>query len=262
VILLHGFKGNRKDLDKEDEGLAWFLQKNLGCAVIVPDLRGHGDSTKVRIANSNRKEDLKGKRLTPGQISAMVTQDLLAVKEFLWKKNNAKALNIDKLVVIGEEEGAAVALGFAAFDAVGYDQGQVSVGPLKLGRFVKAAVLISPPPVNIPALRTPQVMRMPEICQSLPVMIVMGNKSKEYFTEAERLRTLFIKARPPAVDAKPESITVWYFNKIDTPLQGAKLMAEPSLKVSEKVLSFLQSWVVDNPDVKELVWKERKLPYE
>ena len=58
-----------------------------------------------------------------------------------------------------------MALGFAAFDAVGYDQGQVSVGPLKLGRFVKAAVLISPPPVNIPALRTPQVMRMPEICQ-------------------------------------------------------------------------------------------------
>ena len=67
VILLHGFKGNRKDFTKEDEGLAWFLQKNLGCAVIVPDLRGHGDSTKVRIANSNRKEDLKGKHLTPAK---------------------------------------------------------------------------------------------------------------------------------------------------------------------------------------------------
>ena len=53
----------------------------------------------------------------------MVTQDLRAVKEFLWKKNNEKALNIDKLVVIGVEEGAALALSYAAYDAVGYEQG-------------------------------------------------------------------------------------------------------------------------------------------
>ena len=38
---------------------------------------------------------------------AMVTQDLRAVKDYLWKKNNKKALNIDKLVVIGVDEGAA-----------------------------------------------------------------------------------------------------------------------------------------------------------
>ena len=45
------------------------------------------------------------------------------MKEFLWKKNNAKDLNIDKLVVIGVDEGAALALCYAAFDAVGYDKG-------------------------------------------------------------------------------------------------------------------------------------------
>ena len=110
VILLHGFKGNRKDFTQE-QGLAPLLKEKFGCAVIVPDLRGHGDSTKIRVPNSKRMEDLKGKKLTPAQISAMVTEDLLAVKEFLWKKNNAKALNIDKLVVIGEEEGAAVGAG-------------------------------------------------------------------------------------------------------------------------------------------------------
>ncbi len=264
VIVLHGFKGNRKDFTKEDEGLAWFLQKNLGCAVIVPDLRGHGDSTKVRIANSNRKEDLKGKRLTPAQTSAMVTQDLLAVKEFLWKKNNAKALNIDKLVVVGVEEGAAVALGYAAFDALGYDNGLgPKVGPLKLGGFVKALVLVSPPPANIPALNTPQVMKMPEVCRDLPVMIVLGNKSKEHLAEAERLRSLFVKARPPADDDKPESVTVWYYKKIDTPLQVAKLLAEPSLNVPDKIEEFLKVWLVNNSRVKESAgWKERKVPYE
>ena len=53
-------------------------------------------------------------------------------------------MNIDKLCVVGSEMGASVALGFAAFDAVGYGSGAVYYGPRKLGRFVKALVLISP----------------------------------------------------------------------------------------------------------------------
>jgi pimeloyl-ACP methyl ester carboxylesterase len=262
VLLLHSFKGNRKDYTGKD-GLAEFLQKELGCAVIVPDLRGHGDSTKVRIANSKQKKDLKGKKLTPAEISSMVTEDLLTVKEFLWKRNNAKALNIDKLVVIGEEEGAAVALGYAAYDALGYDKPELGpkVGPLKLGRFVKAVVLISPSPTNIPALNTPQVMKMPVICRDMPVMIAMGNKSTPHLAEAERLRSLFVRARPPAEDDKPDSMSVWYFKKIETPLQGAKLLAEPSLKVPDKIVAFLKAWVVNNPDVKDSLWKERKQPY-
>ena len=78
-------------------------------------------------------------------------------------------------------------------------------------------------------------------------MIVVGNKSKDYVADAERLRTLFVKARPPADDDKPESITVWYFKKIDTQLQGAKLLAEPSLKVPEKIVSFLKVRLITNP---------------
>ena len=31
----------------------------------------------------------------------MVTQDMRAVKDFLWQKNNAGELNIDKLCVVG-----------------------------------------------------------------------------------------------------------------------------------------------------------------
>ena len=60
---------------------------------------------------------------------------------------------------------------------------------MKLGKFVKAAVLISPPPIQYPeAFEDGEVMKLPEICQHLPVMIVLGNKSKDYFAEAERLR--------------------------------------------------------------------------
>ena len=65
-----------------------------------------------------------------------------------------------------------------------------------------------------------------------------------------------MKARPPADDDKPESITVWFFKKIDTPLQGSKLLAEPSLKVPDKICQFIKVWLVDNADVKDWVWKE------
>ena len=128
--------------------MAAFLQEKLGCAVIVPDLRGHGESTLDQ-GGQTRAEKIEGKKLKPADIAAMVTQDLRAVKDFLWKKNNEKALNIDKLVVIGVEEGAALALSYAADDAVGYEQGKAKVGPLKLGKFVKAVVLISPANVTV-----------------------------------------------------------------------------------------------------------------
>ena len=193
----------------------------------------------------------------------MVTQDLRAVKDFLWKKNNEKALNIDKLAVIGVDEGAALALSYAAYDAVGYENGEAKYGPLKLGRFVKAVALISPV-TNVVGLKptTAQVMRMPEVCRDLSVMIAVGNKNKERLKEAEQLRSQFVKARPLADNDKPESITVYFFAKLDTQLQGTKLLAEPSLKVPEKVVAFLKVRLVTNPDAKEWVWKERKLPHE
>ena len=34
---------------------------------------------------------------------------------------------------------------------------------------------------------TPQVMKTPEVCRDLPVMIVVGNKSKEHLADADRL---------------------------------------------------------------------------
>ncbi len=89
VLLLHAFKGNRKDFTKEDEGLAPFLQKELGCAVIVPDLRGHGDSTKIRVSEK-RMDDLKGKKLSPAHISAMVREDARAVKDFTGRRTTTR----------------------------------------------------------------------------------------------------------------------------------------------------------------------------
>jgi pimeloyl-ACP methyl ester carboxylesterase len=264
VVLLHGAKGNRKDFTEEN-GLAPLLQEKLGCAVIVPDLRGHGESTQITIGS--RTEKLEAAKLRPAQYTAMVSQDMRAVKSFLWKKNNAKALNIDKLAVIGVDMGAAVALNFAADDSQGYEQGTPIVGKgdaaVKLGQFVKAVVFISPS-TDISGLSLPPLMRQsPEIFQRLSVMTLAGNKDRTKFAQAKTLNNLFEKARKPETEAKIGDKTVFFLSKIETQLQSTKLLDEPTLKIPDKIVYFLNLRLVKNPKAKdEWVWKERKLPHE
>ena len=55
VVLLHGWKQSRNDY----KDLAPALQK-LGYAVIVPDLRGHGESTRLK--GARRDENPQGRQ--------------------------------------------------------------------------------------------------------------------------------------------------------------------------------------------------------
>ncbi len=255
VILIHGLKESREVFTQE-QGLASYLQEKLGCAVIAPDLRGHGGSTTVK----GSKQKLKADKLTPKQFHAMVTEDLREAKNFLWKKNNEGKLNLDKLVVVGVDLGASLALNFAAYDAVGYEHQQAAYGPLKLGRFVKGVVLISPVG-NHAGLDTPKVMSSSYIRNELPVMLTVGNKAPLRLAETQKFYSLFSK-RPPAADSKPQSQTVWYASKLETTLQGAKLLSEPSMGVPDKITKFITARLITNEDAKSFVWKERKLPHE
>src|ERR1700685_1036936 len=73
IIMLHGWKGSRGDFD--DLALAMQLR---GYAVIVPDLRGHGKSTQIKRGSDYITIDQS--TLRKGDIEAMVTQDIEAVK--------------------------------------------------------------------------------------------------------------------------------------------------------------------------------------
>jgi pimeloyl-ACP methyl ester carboxylesterase len=252
IVLLHGFKQSRT----EYKDLATTLQA-LGHAVIVPDLRGHGDSTRLR---GNRDEKLNAATMPPAQFTRMVGEDMKAVKNFLWQRNNAGELNIDKLCVVGADMGASVALDFAWFDAVGYDQGRIYYGPLKLGRFVKALVLISPEWAfrGLPLSRS---TRNPVVQSDIAIMILVGQQDSKALSEAKRIHGIFERFHPePTGDDRLDKKTL-FLGGLDTSLQGTKLL-DPKFNVAGLIADFVHRRLVKSDESREWTWKERKFPHE
>ncbi len=254
VVLLHMWKESRNDY----KDLAPYLQK-LGYAVIVPDLRGHGESTRVKGA---RKEDLNADKMSQQQLPLMATEDMMAVKAFLWERNNAGELNIDKLCIIGAEMGAAVALNFAAADAVQQEQNHVfgADREYKLGGFVKALVLLSPDrtfrglPV-LPALRHPVVQR------EIAVLILVGKQDAKAMEEARQINVLFKRHHPePTGENKADKKTL-FFGPLDTSLQGTKLL-DPKFQVPAAIADFIDRRLVKSSESRDWGWMERKHPHQ
>ncbi len=242
-------KGNRTDY----KYLADSLQSQ-GYAVIVPDLRGHGESTKQTVGGV--EYTLSAAKLPVEQYKFMVERDMYAVKEFLWQKNNAKELNLNKLCVIGAEMGASVAMNFTAFDAMGYgdsDRGPY-YGPLQLGLFVKALVLLSP---DVSFKGLPLAPFSEEIRRNIPVLILVGKDDAKSFGEAERVSKIFRRIPPK----KPED-TTFFFNTLNTKLQGTHLLEPKTLNADKMIFQFLQLRLVQADEAKNWTWKPLKKPYE
>lgn len=250
VVLLHMWKKNRNDY----KDLVAALQAQ-GCAVIVPDLRGHGKS--IRRVGARQDETLKAASMPPGQFTAMVTQDMETIKRFLWEKNNAGELNIDKLCVVGAGMGAAVAFNFTMTDAMDQDRNRVLRPDYKLGRFVKALVLISPE-LSFRGLPiwTGGARRIPDVA----VLILVGRKDSKALEEATRLNGIFKKYHPePTGDNITDKKTL-FFGKLDTSLQGTNLL-DPKFNLSAIIADFIHRRLDNSEESKDWSWLERKFPH-
>jgi alpha-beta hydrolase superfamily lysophospholipase len=224
VILLHGLRGKRG----EYADLAGKLQL-LGHAVLVPDLRGHGDSTRQK--RDDREVKLDAATLRPADLHLMVTQDMEALKRFLREKHNAKELNLAKLCVVGAELGAMVAINWAALD---WSWPPVAAG--KQGEDVKALVLLSPR-WNLKGLAIKPAIDHEALKQKVSVLLFVGAGAPTLRQEADRLQTHFKRNRPEPADAKDRD---FYFYSQDTSVQGTKLLGEQALGVDRRIAKFIE----------------------
>lgn len=240
IIMLHKYdEGVRQDFD----GFATYLQHEKGHAIIVPDLRGHGDSRTRDMS----KVEIDGKKMKQQEFLAIVDKggDLETVKSFLVEKHNAQELNIDRLCVIGAEMGATAAVAWAALD---WSWPAFSTG--KQGQDVKALILLSPEE-NFKGLKVADAFKMPAVRTQIAVYIAVGDRDSKAFKTANRIHQSLKKYHKEPED--PEDATL-YLLRMDTTLQGTDMLNEPSLDLQKGIAAFIDFRLVEG----RYPWKERK----
>ncbi len=248
IIMLHGWDGR----GSEYAATARYLQQ-LGHAVIVPDLRGHGASTSVRGVS----EPIDRERMTKLQIET-VANDIEACKKFLRDKNNKAQLNIELLCVVAAEEMCIVAAKWAVQDwswpmLIGRKQGQD----------VKALVFLSPT-WSFKGLTANDELRHNLFTGrggfAFSLMFVAGEndrtalrEAKSTYSRLERTRPQIDKDLPAQERLKQESL--FYVGR-DTALQGTKLL-DPRLKldVERQIAGFIYYQL--SAKVDDYRWQER-----
>ncbi len=128
IILLHDVFGAGEDLTE----LANFLQRTFGYAVLVPDLRGHGNSKKTGSI------EIDSAKIGREEFTAMAL-DIEACKKFLIARNDDGELNIDMLTVVAVGKSCVTAVNWAMAD-----WSYPVLAGLRQGQDVKALVLVSP----------------------------------------------------------------------------------------------------------------------
>ncbi len=236
VIVVHEWQGQASPYSALVRKLT-----DLGCAVIVPELRGHGASRQQQTPAGMRT--LEVAKMSRPDVLAMVKFDLEAVKKFLVQENNAERLNLNTLAMIGVGEGAII----AAQWSVG-DLNFPSIGSIKQGQDVKLLVLVSP-------VRTHKGVSLEDalndpLLASLPFMIVVGETSKQ-MGDAERvvkrletIKKRFSRGEPVGLEFAP----------FPTSLTGHALVNDDP-QVIPKIVSFLDTALIKNAP--RIPWVER-----
>lgn len=246
VIMLHGWGGQRHEFDFA----ATYLQR-LGHAVIVPDLRGHGESKTRRVAG--RIMDINPERMRSPDLYAMV-QDVEAVKKFLLRKNNEEKLNIDMLCLVGAEMGALVAANWAVMD---WSRPQLPA--FRQGKDVKAVVLLSPPK-SIKGMTANKAFQSPLFRSILSVMIIVGKDDTKGYRDALTIFKTLERSRPelPKDPRERQRARSLFLVEPATSLSGTKLLAPRGLNVYKDIASFIYLRLVARKS--SFPWRKRENP--
>jgi pimeloyl-ACP methyl ester carboxylesterase len=242
IILLHGW---------QEQGVVWeqlalYFQKNLGHAVIIPDLRGHGQS--LTQALGGRSEKLDPEKFTPAEMEAMIW-DVQACKKHLQEENNKGELNLEMLCVMGAEYGALVAMQFAVLD---WSWPPLTTG--KQGQDVKALALLTPIDrfKRVSAAQAVQALRAPIASGRFSVLIMAGQQDRGGFSDSKRIHRQF-----EGMFANDLKETALWLVTPDTNSHGVQLI-EPQRRLGmERALTdFVAQQVLARKA--EFEWSERK----
>ncbi len=241
IIILHAWKGDRGDC----QALAEFLQEQ-GHAVVIPDLRGHGQSTQIVRQDGTKVKLNTAAQLKPVdfQMMAGVGGDLETIKSFLVKLNNNGELNIEKLCVIGSEMGAVVAINWASLD---WNWPVLATG--KQGQDVKAVVAISPE-WNFKGLGISSALAEQSIRSEISFLIIAGKGNSKAYGDAKKL---FQTLERFHTDEDKKDL---FLLAPETKLEGTKLLNEKSLNLNEKIGRFIELRLVKE----KFPWAERVDP--
>lgn len=238
IVILHDYEGNRNRFD----GLARSLQ-SLGHAVLVPDLRGHGESTQFRSFGGRGGAELDVDRFRRGDFANMVRFDLAAVRHFLVEKNNAEELNLNKLCVIGAGMGATMALNWALVD---WSWPPLATG--KQGQDIKGLVLLSPE-TNFKGITVEKALQHPALRSKVSVLLMVGGANRSATREADRV---FQRLDPYHQAERPEDKDLFLL-ELNTSLQGTRLITARGLRVPATIAQFIQFRMVRQ----DYPWLER-----
>jgi pimeloyl-ACP methyl ester carboxylesterase len=248
VMLLHEYGGSGADF----KSLAELLQRD-GFAVLVPDLRGHGGSTRTK---SGR--DLDHKKMPPKMCHAMYVRggDIDVCKEFLLKENNQEKLNIDKLCLVGAGLGATVAMNWAL-----EDWRWPMVAGVKQGQDVKAIIMLSPS-YSEKSVSVMLPLRAAAVLQNLAIYIVVGDSGKAIDDAKKIFRPIDVARGGTEGEELKKGLLLHTFDGTrglpKTNRQGTQLLLSADLKVPDRIEDFIARTV----GKKDLPWKERKSPLD
>ena len=255
IILMHDWDGRGEDLG----ALASYLQ-GQGHAVIVPDLRGHGNSLRIR-GNDDPIDRTKMNKL---EIATM-SEDLETCKRFLMEQNNQGKLNIELLTIVAAGNSTIVAIDWAL-----KDWSWPAIAGRKQGQDVKALVLLSPVKqfkgLNInPAMRNPLLTGRG--ATPLSVLIAVGTRGGGAARDARGLYESMEKSRPALQLSGSEQDQIrqrleqqdLFLQEYPVEFQGAALVdPRARLDLHEKILGFLNARLVAKADL--FRWTDRTPP--
>lgn len=223
IILIHDWEGNRKQLLEYGA----YLQSR-GHAVIVPDLRGHGESTTV----TNSKILLDATKFRKNEV-ASVQKDIERCKKYLVKRNNEGKVNIDLLSVVAVGKSSVIAVQWVLNDWFAFPSHNAD--GIKQGQDVKSLVLVSPQK-KLKGISLMSNIKHPLYTGSsgaaIPMVIVWAENDEECAKDAESLFKMLEKARPDVSGiedaAKRDKLTTLYGIPIKNQSHsGVKMMNKP-----------------------------------